>query len=173
MQVHQAFRNAVPKRLQVPSKKQKRISEETNTALEQDEAQEHSKTKAENPTIPTVALEDMPSPDPYFYLHCPDATGPQPQVIHLEGDAILAHGLQRRLVLEFPTIFVLHDPPQLLPDRFHLVESDTVQTASQADEVQTQAETRLKDQSTYLTGEEILEPRDDDILKALEKDLST
>lgn len=70
---------------------------------------------------------DAPSSDLYFYLHRPHTPSNIQCVIPLDADATLAVALRDRVVLEFPTIFVLPDPPTALPEGY-ITEAEFLQT---------------------------------------------
>ena len=64
-----------------------------------------------------------------FHLHHPSLPSKQPVLISLSPDSNLATSLTNRLVLEFPTIYVLHRQPEdRLPDEF-ISEEDFFATA--------------------------------------------
>ena len=63
--------------------------------------------------------ESAPRVDFKFYLHHPSLPSRHPVLIPLSPDAKLATALFNRLVLEFPTIYVLHNQPDAkLPEGF-------------------------------------------------------
>ena len=73
----------------------------------------------QTPTSPPESLRPMSTPSLKFYLHHPSLPSKNPVLIPLSPDATLATSLTNRLVLEFPTIYVL--PQQQsggLPDGF-------------------------------------------------------
>ena len=79
------------------------------------------------PPAPIPAPSDaspVPAPAPKadltFHLHHPSLPSRQPVLIPLPPDAKLATSLTNRLVHEFPTIYVLHSPPdgKQLPEAF-------------------------------------------------------
>ena len=63
--------------------------------------------------------DSAPRVDFNFYLHHPSLPSQHPVLIPLSPDAKLATALFNRLVLEFPTIYVLHNQPDAkLPEGF-------------------------------------------------------
>ena len=63
--------------------------------------------------------EPAPNVDLNFYLHHPSLPSRHPVLIPVPPDAKLATLLTNRIVLEFPTIYVLHDPPDgALPEGY-------------------------------------------------------
>ena len=54
----------------------------------------------------------------YYYLHAPRLPSQHPVLIPLLPEASLSESLRGRLVLEFPTIFVLAIEAEKLPDRY-------------------------------------------------------
>jgi hypothetical protein len=59
----------------------------------------------------------------HFYLHAPCLPSPRPVLIPFPPEAKLTELLRSRLVLEFPTIYVRHDPPDKLGNNFILEEA--------------------------------------------------
>jgi hypothetical protein len=59
-------------------------------------------------------------PDLNFYLHCPNTPSAIKSLIPINPDATIADVVKERLLLEFPTIFILYDPPEMLPEPFIL-----------------------------------------------------
>jgi hypothetical protein len=79
-------------------------------------------------SIPEAAIEGPSEPAPslseYLYLLHPRTPSSFPRVlIPLELSESLDHQLRRRAVLEFPTIYVLENAPEDLPDQFMLEEA--------------------------------------------------
>ena len=65
--------------------------------------------------------EDLPTRSTVvsFYLHHPSLPSPYPVLIPIQADATLSTILTNRLILEFPTIFVLHQQPdEKLPEGY-------------------------------------------------------
>jgi hypothetical protein len=58
-----------------------------------------------------------------FYLHCPNTPSAIKSLIPINSDATIADVVKERLLLEFPTIFILYDPPEMLPEPF-ILEAD-------------------------------------------------
>ena len=71
------------------------------------------------PTPPAAAKQTTPPKSVSFYLHHPSLPSKHPVLIPLFADSILATSLTNRLVLEFPTIYVIYQQPDgKLPDGF-------------------------------------------------------
>jgi hypothetical protein len=58
-----------------------------------------------------------------FYLHCPNTPSAIKSLIPINPNATIADVVKERLLLEFPTIFILYDPPEMLPEPF-ILEAD-------------------------------------------------
>lgn len=76
--------------------------------------------------------EITPHRDVYFYLHRPRTATRQPVLIPLPPAATFTSALRKRTVLEFPTIYVLPDSPDILratskENASHLLEEEYVQ----------------------------------------------
>ena len=63
------------------------------------------------PSDAAPVTEQAPSVNLTFYLHHPSLPSRHPVLIPLPPDAQLATSLTNRIVLEFPTIYVLHNQP--------------------------------------------------------------
>lgn len=75
--------------------------------------------KLETPVQPPDILQSPPAL--HFYLHRPQTSSKCPVLIPLSPSETLAEALHGRLVLEFPTLYVLRQRPGELPtDRFML-----------------------------------------------------
>jgi hypothetical protein len=74
-----------------------------------------------NSGLRTEQVEDLP-PTAFFYLLKTGTTSSSKVVIPLDLGTSLTHCLQDRTVLEYPTIFVLPNAPDSLPDGFILEE---------------------------------------------------
>ncbi|OCL07267.1 hypothetical protein AOQ84DRAFT_432231 [Glonium stellatum] len=98
-----------------------------------DEAASHSIMPSENPMIePTLEAssnevtydnsKDIPSVSSgfHFYLVKPHTSSSRRVLIPLSNETTLSTGLRGRVVLEFPTIQVLLQPPESLPSKFQL-----------------------------------------------------
>ncbi|PMD35557.1 hypothetical protein L207DRAFT_516507 [Hyaloscypha variabilis F] len=78
--------------------------------------------------IPEVPREDSPEPEPaipernyHLYLHRPLTPSSFPKIlVPLDPEKSLTDLLRKRDVLEFPTIYVLDNPPEDLPEKFML-----------------------------------------------------
>lgn len=82
-------------------------------------------TTTNDTTLPaTTNQETTPPPSLcpglHFYLHKPSTTSPHPVLIPLSPHSTLETCLQNRLILEYPTIYVLPQPASELPDTFLL-----------------------------------------------------
>jgi box C/D snoRNA protein 1 len=121
--------NAVQARKVKKARREKRHMREmsTTTVLQDPEHGTWSLTPAYTP-IPEISQEDSPEPEPpipprnyHLYLHRPLTPSSFPKVlVALDPDKPLAELLKKREVLEFPTIYVLDDPPEDLPEKFML-----------------------------------------------------
>jgi hypothetical protein len=58
-----------------------------------------------------------------FYLHCPNTPSAIKSLVPINPNATIADVVKERLLLEFPTIFILYDPPEMLPEPF-ILEAD-------------------------------------------------
>ena len=58
-----------------------------------------------------------------FYLHCPNTPSTVKSLIPINPNTTIADVVKERLLLEFPTIFILYDPPEMLPEPF-ILEAD-------------------------------------------------
>jgi len=68
---------------------------------------------------PLIAIGSTPDANIAFYLHRPSLPSRHPVLISLSPTSTLATSLTNRLVLEFPTIYVLHQrPDNKLPEGF-------------------------------------------------------
>ncbi|KAL2044277.1 hypothetical protein N7G274_002982 [Stereocaulon virgatum] len=75
--------------------------------------------KSEQPTVTADATQPVLESSLTFHLHHPSLPSRQPVLIPLSPDSDLATSLTNRLVLEFPTIYVLHrQPDDKLPPGF-------------------------------------------------------
>ncbi|KAL9117029.1 MAG: hypothetical protein Q9187_006438 [Circinaria calcarea] len=74
------------------------------------------------PSEPPTPLS--PSPALHFYLHIPRTSVPTKKtaLVPLSRTSTLAGVLRSRIVLEFPTIYALKQPPESLPEDFMLLE---------------------------------------------------
>lgn len=63
-----------------------------------------------------------PTPSLNFYLHLPSTPTSARVLIPLPPYSTLSTSLSHRLVLEFPTIYALHNPPDELPEGFMVEE---------------------------------------------------
>lgn len=70
---------------------------------------------------PTTQAMSPPTPSPFhYYLHKPQTTSTLPVLIPLTPTSTLQTCLQTRLVLEYPTIYVLKQAPSELPQDYLL-----------------------------------------------------
>ncbi|RAL14524.1 zinc finger HIT domain-containing protein [Aspergillus homomorphus CBS 101889] len=80
----------------------------------------------------------VPHRDVYFYLHRPRTATKQPVLIPLAPGMTLTAALRGHTVLEFPTIYVLPDSPDMLraqgPDAGYLLEEEYTRTHAPAEE---------------------------------------
>jgi hypothetical protein len=61
-----------------------------------------------------AAASTPSSPDPFFYLLKPSTTGTAKVLIPMDASQTLTESLSTRVVLEFPTIYILHRSPDEL-----------------------------------------------------------
>lgn len=104
-----------------PAGKRKRGADEPNmdepaeegpdTAAAADARTSQSSASIPPPSTDPPATKQEPSSQFNFYLHHPSLPSRHPVLIPLPPDARLATSLANRLVLEFPTIFVLRSRP--------------------------------------------------------------
>ena len=79
-------------------------------------------TTPTSPTTYTNPTANSSTSTLYFYLHRPLTPSPTPVLIPLPPQTSLSTILPTRLVLEFPTIYILPHPPSSLPATFTLEE---------------------------------------------------
>lgn len=84
--------------------------------------------------VPTETKDD-PVPEPCFYLHRPQTRSKLPVLIPISPDATLADVLRGRVVLEFPTIYVLPETPELVPRDKYMLEAEYVERENEGLEV--------------------------------------
>ncbi|KAB8276195.1 hypothetical protein BDV30DRAFT_246879 [Aspergillus minisclerotigenes] len=87
---------------------------------------------------PTQSTDEITSHrDLYFYLHRPRTSTKQPVLVPLSPTATLTSALCGRTVLEFPTIYILSDSPNLLSSEDEntkfLLEKDYLRTQPQGE----------------------------------------
>ena len=74
--------------------------------------------------LPTDHLNGTPKSEEthsaYFYLHLPRQPSRRPVLRYLSPDATPAGFLQGQVILEYPTIYVLHRSPSTLPPHYVL-----------------------------------------------------
>ena len=120
--VRQAFTNAIPKKLQQSRKRKLQESDQTRPT-DADDEQKGSEAEAEGLQSST-AINNEELNGYHFYLHRPDLPGRQRSLTHIEPETTIGDALRGRLVIEFPTIYVLHETPDQLPEPFSLVHDD-------------------------------------------------
>lgn len=95
--------------------------------------------QTEKPTV-------VPHRDLYFYLHRPRTTTKKPVVVPLSPSMSLTVALRERIVLEFPTIYLLPESPEeLLADRESsdwILEEEYLRTAALEETADQTAESR-------------------------------
>jgi hypothetical protein len=106
--------------------------------------------------------------DLYFYLHCPNTPSAIKSVIPINPDAIIADIVRERLLLEFPTIFILYEPPEMLLKPFICEEDYAKQYDDQASVIPSMTEPNGTAKEQYQAPVQIDEER---LLGVLEKDL--
>ena len=75
------------------------------------DTQQKTPAKTEQPTVTADATQPVSESSLTFHLHHPSLPSRQPVLIPLSPDSTLATSLTNRLVLEFPTVYVLHSQP--------------------------------------------------------------
>ncbi len=130
----------------------------------------------ESPTSAPETLRPTSTPSLTFYLHHPSLPSKNPVLIHLPSDATLATSLTNRLVLEFPTIYVL--PQQQgggLPDSFTreddyfaAAKKDLIEDALEVEDTVNDINVVSGEKSDGLEEGEVHEGR---LLEVLDKDL--
>ena len=114
--------------------------ETLNNPEEADLGSETSESKVE-------ILTDTPRPTPplSFHLHHPSLPSSHPVLIPLPSDATLSTSLTNRLVLEFPTIYVLHQRPgDKLPEKFISEEDFFARAEKELEEELEEGEVRVE-----------------------------
>lgn len=114
-------------------------------------------------------------PPLHYYLHAPRLPSSCPVLIPLAPDSTLSEALHSRLVLEFPTIYVLQEPPETLSQEY--ITEESFFKKIQEDGYREQLEAKLTGQEEGEVGEG-LAPSTDNVdegkLEAvLKKDLTT
>lgn len=85
--------------------------------------QEKNNDLIEKQLADSTELKDEPPPHPYFYLHRPRTRSKLPVLIPISPDKTITETLRDRIVLEFPTIYVLTEAPESMPrEKFMLDE---------------------------------------------------
>lgn len=123
-------------------------------------------------------INEPTTPTNYFYLLKPRTTSEKKVLIPLSPTDTLADSLRGRLVLEFPTIYVLSVAPEGLPDEFLLEDRYLEQLKAEQDELDQLLKTvdpeRLKALSNGEDGAQGPEKVDSDaILEVLKKDIGS
>lgn len=72
---------------------------------------------------PAERASNDPLSDLHFYLHCPNTPSAVKSLIPVDSDMTIADMVKERLLLEFPTIFILYEPPEMLSKPF-ILEAD-------------------------------------------------
>ena len=96
----------------------------------QDSQAESDKLGTDTQTSTVPPKKEDEDPEDYFYL-LKHSTSPRGKVlIPLDGASTLTKALQGQIVQEYPTIYVLHEPPDTLPSGF--VPADKYLSANEA-----------------------------------------
>ena len=84
----------------------------------------HDPSPTTGSSSPPLPATDKPAP--FFYLHIPNphTPAPVPTLLPLSPAQPLATLLRNRLVREFPTVYVLDDPPDELPRERYALQRD-------------------------------------------------
>ncbi|KAL9110206.1 MAG: hypothetical protein Q9227_005267 [Pyrenula ochraceoflavens] len=129
-----------------------------------------------------------PTPALYFYLHQTVSRGNIKRLIPLEPNKSIAEAVRGRVLLEFPTIYVLVNGPHNLPEGFALERVAKGSSPDKETPDETQLNLNLSDaarpsaevcllhsDSNELPdkAEQILKVDEDDILRVLQQDLQT
>jgi HIT zinc finger len=110
---------------------------------------------------------NLPS-DLHFYLHCPNTPSAIKSIIPIKPDATIADIVKERLLLEFPTIFILYEPPQMLSKPFILEADYAKQYGDQASSILSTDEANGTTEEQDQAPSQIDEKR---LLEVLQKDL--
>jgi hypothetical protein len=133
-----------------------------------DKSQMIATESLEQPSFKEGRPESSLPSDFHFYLHCPNTPSAIKSLIPIDPNATIADIIKERLLLEFPTIFILYDPPELLSKPFILEKDYTKQYGDQASSIPsvdaTNETTELQDQAPSQIDEKRL-------LEVLQKDL--
>jgi hypothetical protein len=137
------------------------------------EPQEESERKLDDEYLEQPMLKEAKPgksslSDLHFYLHCPNTPSAIKSVIPINPDAIIADIVKERLLLEFPTIFILYDPPEMLSMPFIREEDYAKQYGDQAAAIPSIAEPNGTAEEQDQAPSQIDEKR---LLEVLEKDL--
>lgn len=110
----------------------------------------------------------------HFYLHRPQTSSRQPVLIPVSAKSTLGSILNLQVVLEFPTLYVLSDPPsQLPPDKYMLEEEYDKQNEEQGEIVPDLPTLKPDEEETSAVGRAIdLDAVDESrVLDVLKKDI--
>jgi hypothetical protein len=104
----------------------------------------------------------------HFYLHCPNTPSAIKSVVPIDPDATIADIVKERLLLEFPTIFILYDPPKMLSKPFILEADYMKHYGDQASWIPSIIEANVTNEEQDHAPSQIDEKR---LLEVLQKDL--
>lgn len=133
-------------------------------ASPQDSATEANQVSSSNDCarnyLPSEPSDAAPPLSVHFYLHAPRLPSPRPVLIPLPPEATLTGSLRSRLVLEFPTIYVRHEPLDNLGKDY--ISEEAFSMRMQAAEYRETIEARLtgKEEGQVI---EKLEPVEDNV----------
>jgi hypothetical protein len=123
---------------------------------------------------PKVVKEAKPGhnllSDLNFYLHCPNTPSTIKSLIPINPNTTIADVVKERLLLEFPTIFILYDPPEMLPEPFILEADYAKQYGDQAASIPSTDEANGTTEKQDQDASQIDERR---LIEVLRKDLSS
>ena len=106
--------------------RKRKLTEDTETRSRRgEESHAESETKVEEEQLERAAQKQARPvnsrlSDVHFYLHSPNTPSTIKSLIPITSDAKIADVVKERFLLEFPTIFLLYDPPETLPTPFML-----------------------------------------------------
>jgi hypothetical protein len=103
-----------------------------------------------------------------FYLHCPNTPSTVKSLIPINPNTTIADVVKERLLLEFPTIFILYDPPEMLPEPFILEADYAKQYGDEAALIPSKDEANGTTEKQHQVASQIDERK---LVEVLQKDL--
>jgi hypothetical protein len=113
--ITEAFANAVGKR---KLQNQHNSSSKTATGSQNPASKSLSESDKKNASNPTAHAPSTSVMEHHFYLHRPNLPSHTKCVIPIDPDTVIKDVLRDRVLLEFPTIFVLSAPEEKLENSF-------------------------------------------------------